>query len=229
MGLLTKEQVAAAKKAQREVKQAKKRKVNTRPVNLIILVICEGEKTEPNYFKSIAKTKYTDVMKVDVEGEGRNTVSLVKKAIEIRNKSIKTYDRVWAVFDKDSFADFNDAINLAKKNKIQSAWSNESFELWYCLHLNYLDNAVSRSQYIDIIEKEIQKRTNNKEYRYMKNDPNMYSLLKGIGNEDQAIKNAKKLEAAFEGDSNFENHNPCTMVYKLVEELNNPEIIFDRL
>lgn len=229
MGLLTKQQVKAAQKAKRDAKDNKKRKVNIRTVNLIILIVCEGEKTEPNYFKSITKTKYTDVMKVDVEGEGRNTVSLVKKAIEIRDKSIKTYDRVWAVFDKDSFADFNDAINLAKKNKIQSAWSNESFELWYCLHLNYLDNAVSRSQYIDILEKEIQKRTNNKEYRYMKNDPNMYSLLKGIGSENQAIKNAKKLEASFDGDSNFESHNPCTMVYKLVEELNNPEIIFDRL
>lgn len=229
MGLLSKEDVAAAKKAQRAAKQAKKRKVNTRPVNLLILIVCEGEKTEPNYFEAIVKTKYTDVIKVDIEGEGRNTVSLVKKTIEIRDKSVKTYDRVWAVFDKDSFEDFNDAIQLAKENNIQSAWSNESFELWYCLHLNYLNTGVPRSQYIDILEKEIQKRTNNKEYRYMKNDPNMYSLLKGIGSEDQAIKNAKKLEAAFDGDSNFENHNPCTMVYKLVEELNNPEIIFDRL
>ncbi len=229
MGLLTKQQVKAAQKAKRDAKNDKKRKINIRPVNLLILIVCEGEKTEPNYFEAIKKSRYTEVLEVQVKGEGRSTVSLVKKAIEIRDKGIKTYDRVWAVFDKDSFTDFNDAIKLAKKNKIHAAWSNESFELWYCLHFNYLNTAVSRSQYIDILEKEIRKRTNNKEYRYKKNDPNMYSLLKGIGNEDQAIKNAKKLETAFEGDSNFENHNPCTMVYKLVEELNNPEIIFDRL
>lgn len=229
MGLLTKQQVKAAQKAKRDAKNDKKRKINIRPVNLLILIVCEGEKTEPNYFKSITTTKYTDVMKVDVEGEGRSTVSLVQKAIEIRNKSVKTYDRAWAVFDKDNFTDFNEAISLAKKNNIQSAWSNESFELWYCLHLNYLNTGVPRSQYIDILEREIQKRTKNKGYKYKKNDPDMYSLLKQIGDENLAIMNAKKLEAFFEGDSNFENHNPCTMVYKLVEELNNPEIIFDRL
>lgn len=229
MGLLTKQQVKAAQKAKRDAKNDKKRKINIRPVNLLILIVCEGEKTEPNYFKSITTTKYTDVMKVDVEGEGRSTVSLVQKAIEIRNKSVKTYDRAWTVFDKDNFTDFNEAISLAKKNNIQSAWSNESFELWYCLHLNYLNTGVPRSQYIDILEREIQKRTKNKGYKYKKNDPDMYSLLKQIGDENLAIMNAKKLEAFFEGDSNFENHNPCTMVYKLVEELNNPEIIFDRL
>ena len=229
MGLLTKQQVEAAKKAKRELKQDKKRKVDTRPVNLIILIVCEGEKTEPNYFKAIKKSRYTEVLEVQVKGEGRSTVSLVKKAIEIRDKGIKTYDRVWAVFDKDSFTDFNDAIKLAKKNKIHAAWSNESFELWYCLHFNYLNTGVSRSQYIDILEKEIRKKTKNKGYKYNKNDPDMYSLLKQIGDENLAIMNAKKLEAFFEGDSNFENHNPCTMVYKLVEELNNPEIIFDRL
>lgn len=229
MGLLTKQQVKAAQKAKRDAKNDKKRKINIRPVNLLILIVCEGEKTEPNYFKSITTTKYTDVMKVDVEGEGRSTVSLVQKAIEIRNKSVKTYGRAWTVFDKDNFTDFNEAISLAKKNNIQSAWSNESFELWYCLHLNYLNTGVPRSQYIDILEREIQKRTKNKGYKYKKNDPDMYSLLKQIGDENLAIMNAKKLEAFFEGDSNFENHNPCTMVYKLVEELNNPEIIFDRL
>jgi len=222
MGQLPKYKMEEAKRAKREAKLDKRRKENTRTVNIRILIVCEGQKTEPNYFKSKAKDKYSDVIDVDVEGEGRGTVSLVNKTIEIRDKSDKDYDRVWAVFDKDSFLDFNDAIKLAEKNDILCAWSNESFELWYCLHFCYLDTGVSRHQYIEILENEIKKITNDKKYKYRKNDVEMYSRLKELGNEKQAIESAKKLKK-IHTSKNYDKHNPCTMVYKLVEELNNPE------
>lgn len=48
------------------------------------LIVCEGEKTEPNYFRSFPVD--TKVIKLDIKGEGKNTKSLVKKAIEWKNK-----------------------------------------------------------------------------------------------------------------------------------------------
>ena len=49
-----------------------------------------------------------------------------------------------------------------------------------------------------------------------------------IGNQEQAIKNAKALKARYE-DEDYASHKPCTTVYKLVEELNKPEEVIARL
>ncbi len=218
-----------AKRAQRKAKSDKKRKENTRKLNVIFLIVCEGEKTEPNYFNSKIKYRNSDIIEADVEGEGRATVSLVQKTIELREKSTKHYDRVWAVFDKDSFDDFNEAIKLAEKNNIFCAWSNESFELWYYLHFQYLDTAITRQQYIGILEREIRNRSNDKKYKYEKNDPNTYNILQQYGKEENAISFARKLEENYKGDSDYATHKPCTMVYKLVEELNNPEKVLEEI
>lgn len=222
MGLLPKHKIEEAKRAHRQEKQDKKRKVNTRNVSVSFLIVCEGTNTEPKYFEALIKDRYSDVREVRIEGEGRGTVSLIKQTITIRDKSGKEFDRVWAVFDKDDFSDFNDAIKLAKKNKIHCAWSNESFELWYYLHFQYLDAGVSRSQYIDMIEREIQNKTTDSAYKYKKKDENIYSLLQTYGNEMLAIRHAKKLQSAYK-NTDYATHKPCTTVHLLVEELNNPE------
>ena len=100
----------------------------------IILIVCEGEKTEPNYFKSFRVSS----VKINVIGLGANTISLVnetKKLVnEYRRKKIK-FDSVWCVFDLDNFPvnNFNNAITLAKSLGYKVAYSNESFELWSLL------------------------------------------------------------------------------------------------
>lgn len=152
--LLPKHRFEEIKKAQKQAKLDKKRKVAVRNVSVSFLIVCEGERTEPNYFKALIKDRYSDIREVTIEGKGQGTVSLIKETIAIRDKSNKEFDRVWAVFDKDDFDDFNDAIKLATKNNILCAWSNESFELWYYLHFQYLDTGISRAQYIEMIERE---------------------------------------------------------------------------
>lgn len=222
MRQLTKDERDKARKANNKSEFDKSRKENTLSGFVSILIVCEGEETEFNYFKTKIDDRHSKVMSVKVKGEGKGTVSLIKKTKKIKDNSVKGYDSVWAVFDKDDFKDFNDAIKLAKKHEIQCAWSNESFELWYCLHFDNLNTVFSRSQYTDKLEKEIKKITKDKNYKYEKNDLQMYSRLKELGDEDKAISRAKKLEESY-NDSNYNKHNPCTMVYKLVEELNNPE------
>lgn len=227
--LLPKYKREEAKRAKREAKLDKSRKENTRRINVLFLIVCEGKKTEPNYFEAKIKSKPSDVIDADVEGKGRGTVSLIKKTIEIRDSGEKDYDRVWAVFDKDNFTDFNKAIKLAEKNNIFCAWSNESFELWYYLHFQYLDTAITRQQYIGKLEREIRNRSNDKKYKYEKNDPNTYNILQQYGKEENAISFARKLQENYKGDSDYATHKPCTMVYKLVEELNNPEKVLEEI
>jgi len=136
-----------------------------------VLIVCEGEKTEPNYFKwwqkqlenirGAAKSKavggievnsYGDEIKVN--GEGKNTNSLVKEAIKLKVQAkIQAkieYTHVWCVFDRDSFPpkNYNAAIDNARTNDLKVAYSNEAFELWYLLHFDYVNTGISRKHRI---------------------------------------------------------------------------------
>lgn len=212
--------IREAREKERKQRVDKKRQIGVRRQYLNYLIVCEGEKTEPNYFKSLIGFRNSSVISVDIEGAGTGTVRLVKDAIDIKNSSFNKYDRVWTVFDKDSFNDFNDAISLANKNNINVAWSNEAFELWYVLHFQYLDTAVTRKQYIDIINRHFRGLIPG--FKYKKNTKDFYQILRKFCKEDFAITNAKRLASIYWGED-YSSHKPCTMVFKLIEELNNPE------
>ncbi len=169
------------------------------------LIVCEGERTEPNYFKGF----HLPAKVADIRGIGANTVSLVEKTIELRSEG--DYDSVWCVFDRDSFPvqNFNEALQLAERNGINVAYSNEAFEIWYLLHFHYHNAALDRTQYAGKIKAEIGR-------PYQKNDPEMYSLLRGRMND--AIRNAQKLLTNYE-PLNPAQDNPSTTVHVLVEEL----------
>lgn len=205
----------------RFAKQAKESR--SRELVTYFLIVCEGEKTEPNYFKSFPKKVGKFICDVEFEGGGISTQKVVEKAIELRDKSKQKYDRVWAVFDKDSFTpnSFNSAILKAKANNISCAWSNEAFELWYLLHFHNRVTAMRRAEYEKAIEEAINERLgkNRKQFKYKKNDTGMYLLINRIGDQTSAIKWAKDLSKSIDGEQ-FANYNPQTMVFKLVEELN---------
>lgn len=175
------------------------------------LIVCEGEKTEPNYFKSFRVSSAF----VKVLGIGKNTTELVKKTIEISNLATDKgvpYDQVWAVFDRDSFAekDFRSAIKQAKDNNIMVAYSNESFELWYLLHYSYHDVGISRKVYGEKLSK-LLKTT------YKKNSKDMYEKL--YTQQETAIKYASKLLKSYVNLDPAKD-NPSTTVHLLVKELN---------
>jgi len=108
------------------------RKVNTRKVRQRFLIVCEGEKTEPNYFNSFRVPK--DVIQIEVKGVGENPSKLVESAKDLKKQ--EDYDQVWCVFDRDNWLpqDFNNAIQNAENQNFNVAYSNEAFELWYVLH-----------------------------------------------------------------------------------------------
>lgn len=213
----------------RFARQEQKRKKNTRNKRKYYLIVCEGEKTEPNYFKGLKEDLPKGVLtthQIDITGTGRNTQSLVDKAIWLKGEYEKNHnrpiDRLWVVFDRDSFAanDFNNAINRCAQGNpvIGCAWSNEAFELWYLLHFHYYQNAMSRRQYQDLIKQNLKPYLGD-DYTYEKNSEEMYALLKEYGSIEDAIQNAKQLAATYGGRQDYANHNPCTTVWVLVEEL----------
>lgn len=106
----------------------KPRTVNTREIKQRFLIVCEGEKTEPNYFKAFRVPK--DV-KLVVRGLGQNPSNLMDQTKKWANQEDEDYNQIWCVFDRDSWTteDFNNALTKAKNEGIQVAYSNEAFEL----------------------------------------------------------------------------------------------------
>lgn len=184
------------------------RKVNTREVKQRFLIVCEGTKTEPNYFRSFRAPK--DV--VEILGVAEDPSRLVNSAKKRADED--EYDQVWCVFDRDPGAwtaeNFNNALKNAKRHDFHVAYSNESFELWYILHFQFLNTATSRIDYED-------KLTTLLGQKYQKNDPKMYEKL--LERQSEAIKHAERLLKGYDR-SNPEEDNPSTTVHRLVQALN---------
>lgn len=213
----------------RRAREEKKRKTEFKSKRKFYLIVCEGEKTEPNYFESLKSSLPKGVLEltnIDIDGTGKNTLSIVEEAKKLRTryeeKYLRKIDKVWAVFDKDGFPakNFNNAINKGEnsKPKINCAWTNEAFELWYLLHFNYYNTGISRVQYQKLIEKEVNKVANQTDFKYRKNSKDMFAILNKFGSQENAIRNAKNLESQY-FDRSFSSHNPCTKVHRLINEL----------
>ena len=154
----------------RKGKKKQRKENNRRRAPERYLIICEGKETEPNYFngiKSRIDKKYKDRINVDgnryklnIKGTGRNIVSLVEYTIKQKSLSSIPYDYTWIIFDKDDILDddFDNAIKKAKSQNIRVAWSNESIELWFLLHFEYLNTQIRRDQYIEKLSKYFEKK-----------------------------------------------------------------------
>jgi hypothetical protein len=185
---------------------------NTRKLRRF-LIVCEGEKTEPNYFRKFPENPEV-FDRIDIHGTGYNTISLVNEAIRLKDEALKRkepYIEVWCVFDKDDFTveQFQNAIILAGKNQIKCVYSIEAFELWYMLHFNFCDAALSRDQYREKLSELLGK-------KYQKNDGEMYQAL--IKRQSIAIQNARRLYM-LQHERSLAEQNPITTVFWLVERL----------
>ncbi len=183
------------------------RKVNTREVRQRFLIVCEGEKTEPNYFEGFRVSK---VVEIDVQGLGENPSKLVQSAKELKKQD--DYDQVWCVFDRDSWTveDFNNAIKNATAQGFKVAYSNEAFELWYVLHFEFIDTGIPRKDYL-------RKLTSLLGRTYQKNSETIYDEL--FEKQSIAIRNAENLLKQYD-PHNPVRDNPSTTVHLLVLELN---------
>lgn len=157
-----------------------KRVVGGRRPRKTFLIVCEGAKTEKLYFDAFKLTS------VQVEGTGKNTLSVVEEAIRLR----EGYDEVWCVFDRDSFPaqNFNAAIEKASQAGLRVAYSNEAFEIWYLLHFDFHTSALSRTLYAEKLSERLGR-------AYKKNDPTIFEALRPL--QAQAMTYARKLLASY--------------------------------
>jgi hypothetical protein len=186
------------------------RPVETREPLQRFLIVCEGAKTEPLYFQ----TFHAPAVVLDIYDMGFDPLKIVQEALAQRTEA--DYDQVWVVFDRDEVpADrFNQALNLAKRNHIRVAYSNQAFELWFLLHFQYCDVALTRQDYVTKLSKLLAR-------PYGKKDLALYQELES--RQNQAIQHAQRLQAQY-NPANPAVDDPCTTVHLLVQELRKARI-----
>lgn len=187
-----------------------------------ILIVCEGENTEPSYFNQFRLAS----VKVRVEGLGSNTMDLVNRALGIRDE--EEFEQVWVVFDKDDFNSemFNAAIDKALSRDIGVAYSNQSFEYWLLLHLDdHQGGGLHRRNY----DHELNRRLKTHGLAYdgtgsKKISKEFFDHMMEVDPKNQskrvelAIQRAKRVEAQHSGKTPADSESSTT-VYRLVEVL----------
>ena len=192
-----------------------------------ILIVCEGEMTEPNYFGALkleSEIARRIVVRV-VKGTGGSATETVNRAIQKKSDASKSnyisYDEIWCVLDVEGedaghLSSLRSAIVKAEKQKFKVVLSNPCFEVWYLAHFEKSSERFTTNQ--DVERKLSRLWQDAFSETYSKSAPNHYERLKDQTTD--AIENARSVwEEHIKNGSDMTRHNSSTEVYKLVLRL----------
>lgn len=116
-----------------------------------ILIVCEGEKTEPLYFHGIRDHYGLNTANIEISGDcgsdPRSIVEYAKQRFREEKDSGDAFDKVFCVFDKDSHTEYDQALSELKNARPQGTYvaitSVPCFEYWLLLHFQYSTRAYS--------------------------------------------------------------------------------------
>ena len=193
-----------------------RRRIPSRDPKPLILCVCEGRVTEPEYLKAFAAHCKNPRVMIEIDaGQGvpRTLVEQAKrrkqdaeaKARQQRDDNLK-FDQVWCVGDVDEHPKLHEAQVMARDNGIELAVSNPCFELWLILHFRESPGAQHRRQMADI----------HKDYLpgYDKH-VDFDQIASGY---ETAVQRASRLDRMAEEDGEV-GRNPSTGVWRLTESI----------
>jgi hypothetical protein len=172
-----------------------------------ILIICEGKKTEPNYFKEIKKEYRARTASITIKHSdyGTDPMSVVNYAYELAIQG--GFEQVYAVFDRDSHTNYQSALQQAEKYKqelqnskkkpiiFKAIFSVPCFEIWLLLHFRQIFEPIDRfdvdKQLQDFWQQHCSKKYNKSDNDVFKNTKNLletaFANLKYINKKNDGI------------------------------------------
>ena len=199
------------------------RRRNKREPYSRVLIVCEGKKTEPNYFKELIRHYQISSAHVEITGKGgsspKSVVALAKSRYNEEKQKGDAFDKVFCVFDQDSHSSYNNTVdrlhNMKPKDTFVAITSVPAFEYWFLLHYEYSTKPYvakgSKSAGDNLISD-----LKNYSPDYAKTRKDMFLILKD--NMETAKTNATRaLSAAKRANTD----NPSTRVHELVDYLQN--------
>ncbi|HDH08644.1 MAG TPA: RloB domain-containing protein [Gammaproteobacteria bacterium] len=208
----------------RKAKQAKelaRRKARRKPYDKV-LIVCEGGKTEPNYFEELKDYYELPSANVEITGKcGSSPMSVVTHARTLYREARKAgdaFDKVFCVFDKDVHDGYGRALDILAEIKPEGEFvaipSVPCFEYWLLLHFIYTDKPFHSTGNKSICETVIHEINRNHWPAYKKAAHGVFNQrLKQL---DFAKGNAARALTAAQEDCT---DNPSTRVYELVSYL----------
>ncbi len=143
-----------------------KRKVGTRKPALRILIVCEGKKTEPDYFRKFKRELRATSCTIEIAGKECNGIPLdiveyaISKSQSQDDNSKPYYDEIWCVMDVEETSERHEnmrqAIRKARQrtNRLELAISNPCFEYWLLLHYIKTSKSFTNKGIIEELEKQ---------------------------------------------------------------------------
>ncbi|KJZ03243.1 RloB family protein [Pseudoalteromonas piscicida] len=202
----------------RAAKTKHSRLVGSRSPYETILIVTEGEKTEPLYFQELINDHRLNSANIVVDGSSNSSPSSVLKHAKKLEKKARDkglpYDKVYCVFDKDSHACYEQTIKKIESMRgFYSIKSVPCFEYWFILHYMYSTASIVKTgnqscgdNAVNTLKKFIPE--------YKKASCGIYNLLKP--QLKFAIENARRSLAE---SARNQNDNPSTNVHELVDLL----------
>jgi hypothetical protein len=157
--------MAKSHRFERSETYLKRGKPKKRPYDRM-LIVCEGEKTEVNYFRAIRRELRIPSADIEVVHSdfGTEPLQIVDSALA-RFHSSKAFDLVFAVFDRDDHLTYNNALqkaaSLGGKLKNDEGRSVEfhaipsvpNFEFWILLHFRNVLAVMPRADVYSELKK----------------------------------------------------------------------------
>jgi hypothetical protein len=208
------------KRKARTAVSLKRKKARRSPYDMV-LIVCEGEKTEPNYFKALIDDLLLNTANIviakNVAGSSPRTIA--DFALKEYKKE-KEYDRVYCVFDKDRHTTYDNALDkirrarLSKGHSILATTSVPCFEFWLLLHFIYTTKQfdIGPGSICANVISDLKTHLPG----YAKGDIDIYQATKN--QLDNAIKNCKRVARHCDTAGT---DMPSTNIHDLVEYLRN--------
>lgn len=182
----------------------------------LILVVCEGQITEPQYIHGFSVARGVTTVRLDVRAPGGDPLALVKRAIKVRDTARAearraddedlAYDQSWCVVDVDQHPQLDEARALAAKSGLELAISNPCFELWLLLHF------ADQSAHLPVAD------AARKLTRYLPGYDKHLRFADLDGGYADAVRRAVALERRHQ-EMDSASGNPSTGVYRLMQRI----------
>jgi hypothetical protein len=197
-----------------------RRRGPVRPPYDRVLMVCEGEKTEPNYFEEIRQKARLSSAHIHILGSdlGTDPISVVRYAEKVFIAKGGAFERVYAIFDRDDHEKYETAIKMADAKSgtlindedeavvFKAIVSVPCFELWLLLHYAYITTFVPRDRVLSQLRRHISD--------YEKGMTGIFTLLESA--LPDALTRAKMLQSR---NSKIPGDELYTDIHELVEFL----------
>lgn len=202
----------------RKVSEYRRRAATREPYD-VVLIVCEGKKTEPLYLSRLRRLHRLSSANIEIlPSPGQDPMSIVNYTEERREAG--DFDCTFCVFDRDGHAGYDQA--LRRVSDLQNAGKNITaitswpcFEVWLLLHFAYTSrpfSSVPNTSACEMVIRDLKTYLPN----YDKGRAALYDEL--LPYQVGAIMRAQRLE---EENVRTATTNPSTGIHSLVRYLIN--------